>query len=781
MSTFLSTKPWLRGFLFFVFALNACIALAQEGKIKGNVKENVDGETLIGASIVLENGSGAVTDLDGNYEISTSPGEHTLTFKYIGYEELVKKVTVKEGQTTTLNVSLKEAATQLDFVVVSASQYEKNIAEETVSMDILDAKLIENNNATELGEAVDKSVGVQVQEGQISIRGGSSYSYGVGSRTAVMVDNVSFTSADLGEAQLKQVPLESVEQVEVIKGASSVVYGSSALNGVVNVITTWPRSETPKQELTVFQGIYDNPKREELRWWSKGSTPGFSGISYYFGQKKGNLDVVGGANVNYVNNFLELADEFRVRASFKTRYRSKKVEGLSFGVNGSVNRENSERFFIATNLDSGAYLNGSPSSDQYWKWNVDPHLTYINSKGSTHRFRSRWLNVFRIGGATTINANSNSMNAEYQYQKNWNDKFIITAGLPFSFGFSKSNLYPGTRLNYSGAGYTQAEFKTRKVSLVGGVRYEINAVDSLTETTIPVFRAGINYQPFAYTSIRSSLGQAYRLPSIGERFIEAEFSLARIVPNPDLLPEEGWGYEFGIKQGLKISDWMGYLDFSVFWSEYTNFVEYRAGLYPPSTWTDPEIPADSVLNWLGLQAHNVGLARVAGFEGSLISKGSIGPIEVRTLVGYTYTFPGNIEADSTIKEVGPYIKKAFEYLTKRVPDSLSSTLLNYRVRHLVKGDIEFKYKRFMVGYTVYYGSFPEQIDPIFSVAINALDKFVEAHQGGDAVMGLRAGVDVSDKFRVAFLVKNLTNHEYSSRPGRIDPPRNFTLQLKFNL
>ncbi len=766
--------------MFFVFALNACIALAQDGIIKGQVTENIDKETMIGASVMLEDGKGTVTDIDGNYQLSVSPGTHTLTFKYVGYEELKKTVAVKAGETVTLNVTIKEASTQLDFVVVSASQYEKNIAEETVSMDILDSRLIENNNATELGEAVDKSVGVQVQEGQISIRGGSSYSYGVGSRTAVMVDNVSFTSADLGEAQLKQVPIENIEQIEVIKGASSVVYGSSALNGVVNVITSWPKSETPQQELTVFQGVYNNPKRKELRWWSKGSTPGFSGISYSVGQKKGNLDVVGGANVNYVNNYLELADEFRVRASFKTRYRSKKVQGLNFGINGSVNRENSERFFIASDLDSGAYLNGSPSSDQYWKANLDPHLTYINGKGSTHRFRSRWLNVFRIGSETTPNANSNALYAEYQYQKNWNDRFVLTAGLPWSFGFSTSNLYEGTRINYSGAGYTQAEFKTRKLSVVGGVRYEINAVDSLTETTIPVFRTGINYQPAPFTFIRTSWGQAYRLPSIGERFIDAEFSLARIVPNPNLQPEKGWGYEFGIKQGLKISKWMGYLDFSMFWSEYTNFVEYNADVFAPDDW-EGSVPFDSLFAWLGLQANNVGLARVAGFEGSIIGKGDIGPVQFRTLAGYTYTFPVNLEADSSLRDVGNYIKRAAEYINKRVPDSLSSYLLNYRVRHLVKGDIELKYKRFMIGYTIYYGSFPERIDPLFTFAIRNLDKFIEEHQEGDIVMGLRAGVDISDKFRLSFLVKNLTNHEYSSRPGRIDPPRSYTLQLKFNL
>lgn len=778
MRNFYSVKNRLRAFLSFILILNACIAFAQNGTIKGTVTENLDGETLIGVNIFLENSTGTITNGNGKYKLEVPAGDHKLTFKYIGYESVTKKVTVKAGETTTLDVVMGESSTQLDYVVVSASQYQKNISQETVSMDVLDAKLIENNNATELGEAVDKSVGVQVQEGQISIRGGSSYSYGVGSRTAVMVDNLSFASADLGEAQLKQVPLESVEQVEVVKGASSVVYGSSALNGVVNVITGWPSSSEPTHKLSFFQGVYDNPRRDELRWWSKGATPGFSGLNYTYGIKKGQMDVLVGGNVNYVNSFLELTDEFRVRGSFKTRYRSKKVPGLSFGVNGGINKENSERFFIAQDLDSGAYRNGSPSSDKYWKWNVDPHLTYINSKGSTHRLRTRWLNVFRVGGVNTVNANSNQLSGDYQYQKNWNDKFILTTGIPFTYGFSKSNLYPGLRTNYQLATYVQGEYKANRLSLVGGVRYEISSVDTLTETTIPVFRTGINYQVGKYTHLRSSWGQAYRLPSIGERFIEASFSLARIVPNPGLLPEKGWGYEFGIKQGIKISKWQGFFDFSLFWNEYENFVEYRLGLHPPDDWVGA-VPADSISSWLGLKPFNVGVARVAGFEASILGKGDIGPVEFRTLMGYTYTYTGNLEVDTAAQNFGVFLDRTFTYLTKRVPDSISTNLLNYRVRHLIKGDIQFKYKRFMIGYTAYYGSFPEFIDPLFLIAIPKIDKFVEAHQKGDLVMGMRAGYDVSDKIGLNFLIKNLTNKEYSTRPGRMEAPRSFTLQVKF--
>ncbi len=759
---------------FLIFCLLLSVAYAQDGTIKGKVIGDEDKEPLIGVGIQAGDNA-TVTDFDGNYTLTVKPGLQKLRFKYVGYKENVKTVDVKAGQTIVVNIEMKNASTELDYIVVSASQYEKNIAEETVSMEVLDKDLLKNNNVTELGEALDKSVGVQVQDGQVSIRGGSSYSYGVGSRTAVMMDNMSMMSADLGEAQLKFTPLENAEQVEVIKGASSVVYGSSALNGVVNVITSWPTSEVPQAEFSVFQGVYDDPERRETIWWDKDARPGFSGMFFNYQQKVKQFDVVAGANINYVNSYLEENNEFRFRANFKTRYRHPKIKGMNFSLSGNIMKETSGRFFIAQDVDTNILRIGDGSFDRYVRTNIDPQWNYLNEKGSKHTLRFRYLNVYRYGNGDDPDASSNGITGDYQYQKNWKDKFYLTTGFPLNFGFSRSNLYEGTRLNYSGAIYLQGEYKSKRLSLVGGVRYEINAVDTLFETSIPVFRGGINYQLAENTFLRTSLGQAYRLPSIGERFIDAEFSVAKIIPNPTLLPEKGWSYEIGIKQGIKISKWMGYLDVSAFWSEYQDFVEYRLGIYPP-----PDSAPS--LDWLGLKPFNIESARIAGFEASLIGKGSIGPVEFRTLTGYTYTYPGNLTQDSTQQDIGVFLRNAIHGITNRVEgDSSILSLLNYRVRHLIKGDIEFTFKKVSLGYTIYYGSFPEKIEELFFFVIPSLDTYAEKHKKGDTVMGARLAYKITDKLRVSFIIKNLTNHEYALRPGRLDPPRNFTLQLNFKI
>lgn len=767
---------------------------AQVSVFRGKVFDRKTGEPLELATVRIGDTTGTLTKADGSFRIKVNPGTYQVKISYTGYEPFDKKVRIDTGEVKKLKVRMVETGSLMRTVVISSSQYAKNLEEEVVTMEVIDEELMKNINATELGEAVDKSVGVQVQEGQISMRGGSSYSYGVGSRTAVLVDNINFASGDLGEAQLKHAPIENAEQIEVIKGASSVVYGSSALNGVVNVLTKWPERES-KTELSLFTGAWGPPQKKQWAWWEQNTIPNFGGGSFHHSRKIKNVDFIAGGNLNRVDSYLWDGNEFRVRTNFKTRYHDPKKPGLTYGVNGNIMFENSGRFFLAYDLDTAGYLPAESGSDRYLRTNIDPHFKFVTEGGASHRVLMRYMNIFRFGGDSLINANSNLYSLDYQFQQRWNidsNQVILTAGTPLSFGMSVSNLYPGRRITSSGAAYAQGEFKTDRLSLIGGVRYEYNSVDSAVVATIPVFRTGLNYRAGKATFIRSSWGQAYRLPSVGERFITEEFFILKIFPNEELTPERGWGYELGVKQGITINKWKGFLDFNVFWNEYQDFVEYRLGLYPPDGVTP------NLEDHLGLKPLNVEKARVAGFEGSIFGKGKIGDFEIRTLAGYTYNYPGNLETDPEQQNLGVFLGNAVEGIFTRIQDtvdlagalrgdSVTSSLLNFRTRHLVKGDIEVFYKDFSLGFTTYYGSFPERVEALYFLAVPSLGTYVDEHQRGDWVHGLRASwkwrdqEKERDKMKVSLIIKNLTNHTYALRPAKMEGPISATLQLRFFL
>ncbi|MFT5309891.1 MAG: outer membrane receptor protein involved in Fe transport [Bacteroidia bacterium] len=822
--------------LSFAFIIQAT---GQDVVVSGVITDKESNEPLVGASVIMEDKTGVTTDLDGKFGLKLSKGVHTLTFSFIGYKPQKREVDLSSGAPLIINVSLGTKSEVLDIVVVSSSQYQKSIAEETVSMEVVSKELIRSTNATDLGDAIDKTPGVTVTGSSISIRGGSSWSYGVGTRTAVMQDGTSMMSADLGEAQLTQSPVENIEQIEVIKGASSVVYGSSALNGVVNVITSWPKSSTPKTEVSVFQMVYDDPPdiysdqtyeskeltqnpaypnipdstilvdvtvnypTDTLKWWDNGQVRGSSGMNINHTRKIKNVDLIVGANIFNHRSFQNFADEFRAGFNFKTRVHSKKKPGLNYGVNGTLMYEKSGRFFLALNPNEGALRSAVPSDDEYLRSNLDPHLHYISEKGFKHSLESRYMYIMRISRnlPSTPHAKSHQIMANYQFQKLWK-KWSITSGVPLNVGLSSSNLYTGLRTTYSTAIYLQGEFKhnwitkkgkrdtlqlskktwERGITAVAGVRYEIIGIDDFTETSQPVFRSGLNIRAAKGTFIRASVGQSYRLPSVGERYLSADLSgLVQVIPNRQLTSEKGLSVELGLKQAVKVSKWLAYLDFAVFYQQYKDFVEFGFVTRASADSLFTGVPESIAV---GLYPQNVSDALVAGYELGLASQGKIGPVGINALVGYTYNYPVNLDSAKSFG-AEQYVGEFFSRMFKRLNPEESEYLLKLRPRHLIKGDVALSYKKATFGVTLVYGSYPENIPATERLAVDlmsgelgATERYGEAHQKGDLVINLRASYQILKQLKATFIVNNVSNKIYAYRPSAVEPIRNFTVKLR---
>jgi len=808
--------------LLFCFLFVPQVFAQQGATITGSVLDTETKDPLNGATIKIDKLKGGLSDAGGRFKLSVPAGEHELTISFIGYKNDKRTITVKEGENLSLEILMKSSALQI-AQVVTVSQYKKNAAKETVTIEVVGKNQIKNTNSNDLGEVVSKTPGVLVQDGQISIRGGSSYSYGVGTRTAVLSDGLSMMSADLGEGQSKMVPLSNVKQVEVIKGASSVVYGSSALNGVVNVVTEWPTDYDPKAEVEFNFGVYNPPPKNVKKWWGDNTLPSFEIVNLNYQQRIKQLQLVASGNVTHNDGYIEKADESRGQTLIKMRYLHPKIEGLNFGLNASVQYEMSNRVFLTKDIDTNALFYGVGSGDNYTRTTADPFVSYTGKKG--HRINSsfRYMNIFRKGAGTDPDAVSHQIIADNQYQYRWKNMLVLTAGFPFNVGISRSNLYPEIRTNFAASLYGQLEFNYKILSLQGGLRYEISALDTdviigfpykKNNTTksgdknlqigIPIFRAGMNIQAAKATFFRFSWGQGYRIPSVAEKYISNEFvNGLRIVPNDTLKPETGWSLEMGFKQGFKIGDWGAYFDAAFFWQEYKNFIEFQLGTWPNRYGNGTPIFPDSIelgyptLNAafghkiLGLRALNIENARIAGYEIGLSGTGKIGPVGVQILGGYTYTWPGKSDPnapDSLKYTVGSFIKDMFYYNFHKVDLSAQDTskLLYYRIRHLFRADIELTYWKVYVGATLNYGSAPEKIPPLFNQAADllfgdfyAITKYLTKHSKGDFFMDIRAGIKFDEHFRLGFILKNATNHIYSLRPGKLEPLRNFTVQLRY--
>ena len=184
-----------------------------------------------------------------------------MVFEYLGMSTDSVEVNIVANETLTQDFMLHEESTLINTIVVSASKYEKKLSEETVSIEVVGSDLLENNNIVDAEESLRKVPGVSIVDGQANIRGGSGWAYGAGSRVLVLYDDIPLLSADAGDAKWSLVPMENLETVEVIKGAASSIYGSGALNGVVNFRTGYP-SLTPETKLNVWMTAMHSPPKQ---------------------------------------------------------------------------------------------------------------------------------------------------------------------------------------------------------------------------------------------------------------------------------------------------------------------------------------------------------------------------------------------------------------------------------------------------------------------------------------------------------------------------------------
>lgn len=768
----------------------------QNATINVSVSDAKTGETLPGASVFVDGQGIGSTDMDGKIQLSVSAGKHKLTSSYMGYDATSQSLTISEGEVRNISLSLNSSSVDLNTTVVTGSRYEKDLKLETVSMEVMDAEFMKRTNSVDVSEALNKMPGITITDGQASIRGGSGFSYGVGSRVSLLVDGLPLLAADQSNIEWQYLPMENIQQVEVIKGSSSVLYGSGAMNGLINVLTAWP-TDKPSTSISVYSFIYSDPPRIETRWWNPYDMPFGTGLFFNHSRTIGkNFDLVVGGNYHFERSYLENNGDFRGRVNFKTRYRHPKIKGLTFGVNGNFMYERKGQYFLWKNSDLDILRSYASSDSKYYYLQIDPNVHYFDAKGNRHSLRTRYFRKFRFGSGSTIDLQANVALLDYQYQRSFlKNMFTVTVGTTGSYGWVQSNLFVDSLQNdtngvpkkyfniYSAAVFAQLEFSWKRLQMVAGVRYELNGADSFLVTSIPVGRFGLNFRASESTFLRASFGQSYRLPSLAERFVAAElFPGFDIIPNFDLQPESGWSAEIGIKQYFKAGkNWGAYLDFAMFWMEYTNMIQYSIGIF--------QLPGDTTgPGQLGYKPFNVERARVAGFELTLMGKGKIGPVEIIPQIGYTYTYPGNLSESPSQENVGNYLSNMFSTFGQNLSNSAQdSLLLPFRNRHMFRGNLDVTWKGFSVGTTLYYNTFMEKIDPNILYLEVAIPGFITPYvnnrqdRSGDFFMDLRASYLFAKwKTKVSFVIKNVTNLEYAARPGILSPIRSFNLRFDFN-
>ncbi len=754
---FTLTKELVFSLLFFHITFSL---FAQTATIKGTITDVQNQDILIGAT-VRSTAFGAVSDYDGNYELELPAGNHELIISYVGYETQKMNITLADNEVKVLNFELGERSTLLQTATVTSGKYEKPLSELTVSMEVIKPQLAEAINTTSIDEVLQKVPGVEMIDGQANIRGGSGWSYGAGSRVLLLVDDIPALQADAGFPNWDDIPVESLEQLEVVKGAASALYGSSALNGIINARTAYAKAE-PETKIATFATVYLDPKNKELVWYD--SQPYEAGLSVVHKQKIDKLDLVISGYGLHRRGFRENTKSDYGRITFSPRYRIS--DRLTVGFNSNFNRGKSESYFYWKGWGNDALRGDTTSyskSDRF-RFYIDPYATYFDRSGNRHKVMSRYFSIDNNNDGGQSNR-SHLLYGEYQFQRDFKDlNLVVTAGAVGIYTTVSAPLYGDTTFNTSNiAGYFQIDKKMfERLNLSFGMRYERNELDSPNtingdtisqETAVeskPVYRFGLNYQITKATFLRASFGQGYRYPTIAEKFTTTSAGIINVVPNASLNSETGWSAEIGIKQGFRVKDWEGFVDIALFQSEYNDMMEFVFV-------QDPSFG-------FGFQSQNVGNTRIRGVDFSVAAQGDLLGTKTSLLAGYTYIDP------------------KFQEFTfnDSINSSVDYNILKYRNKHSFKIDVETQIKHFSIGLASNYRSHMEAIDAIFEFFIPGLRDHRMDDTNGSITFDARVAYRFFDnRAKVSIIALNLFNELYTLRPALIEAPTNVTLRLDY--
>ncbi|MCB0555260.1 MAG: TonB-dependent receptor [Phaeodactylibacter sp.] len=724
------------------------------GSIVGLVRDAETKEPLPFVNIrIADKQIGAATEVDGTFRIENlSPGRYALVASYIGYgEQVVEAVEVTDGSNTSINIELLPASIIAEEVIVTASLKPQAVKLAPASIGLVTSKQIKEKNLLTFDQAFDEVPGVIVTRSSganvqaLSIRGASEVAGGgIGNRVLLLIDGRPALSPESGGALWNLVPLSSIERIEVVKGAYSSLYGSSAMGGVINVITRKPSFE-PQTRLHLNYGLYNR-------------APASSGYSRFNDFKTLEL-----SHSRKYNNFAYLFD-----AGWKTNDGHREKSGFDlFNFYTKASWQFAKNRYLQLSANANRIFNDTPATwlskrqaysvapyrlDDYQdrrEFNTDLYYYALPNelvKYSTrfyyyHNFSKFTFDDDPGNDSTNVNFGKQLVSeSSIRTQRLGNvtqvdlytqSNHYLIAGTDVKWdkvvGLPDTVLY-GRHQALSLGAYVQDEitFSEQFITTIG-VRFDhYNIPGEVSESNISPKLAMV-YTPKPGLSLRTLLAQAFRDPAMAERYIKFEQGGGlRFRPNPGLRPEK---LILSAELGAKVSLAPGAsLDLAVFYNHYKDLISFQQLSKP--------------LEPLLYEVINLKAAVMQGME--LSYQQHWGNFLTLSL-GYTF-----LDAKDISEE--------------RINDELA-----YKVRHA-----------FSASATAYHGGFILNVNSRYRSRIKEVFIYPGSEPDAAFILNAKLSYKIANRHTCYFAVDNINNAQYEELERYRMPGRSYVAGLEWN-
>ena len=526
------------------------------------------------------------------------------------------------------------AEVQLDAVVVSATRTERAQIDAPIRTEIVDRAEIERTHANTLAQALENVPGLQLRE----IHGKSGYELSLqglnSDQILIMIDGQPISASTGSTVNLSQYLVGDIERIEVIKGAASAQYGSSAMGGVINVITR--RTEAGfKASLDLNTGSYGQ-QNDSGRSMDNGRTTGRAKISGGNQQWRVSAQVEAIDDQGFAQNpekWSRQGDAIR-RDQYGARIDWLPHEDWQFWLDGSRYQETAyQRYQTYAPPNYIPQQKQEDISRDRWAaggiWHFADkgrvQLTGLSEQYDTQSLAS--ANQVATGdrrARQTLQQGSLQLDLPAWYSQLWQVGIDFRKDTLDQVNNGYSELQANGMVERTSTElYAQNDiFIGDQLELVLGLRAQHDSDFGSHAAPKVALKADLLQDDAQRLIGRASWGQGYRVPNLKERHFLFDHSALgyRVIGNPNLQPEESNSYQLGI-------DWLLGEQFSLqgnaFYNRIRNLIQV-------------DIDNASISNGVAsYQYENITAAKTAGME--LSGQWKVLP-ELTFNAAYTYTY-----------------------------------------------------------------------------------------------------------------------------------------------
>ena len=474
---------------------------------------------------------------------------------------------------------------ELREVVVTATRTERNLASLPLPIAIITSEAISKSGVTRLNEILFEQTGLLTIPDFGGVEGiqvqGLDASY-----TLILIDGVPLVGRSAGTLDLSRISVGNIDRIEIVKGASSSLYGSEALAGVINIITKKPKRDLLSGNLSYRYGSFETNDLNSNVVWKKNKFSGsifanyFNTNGYDLNESTPEKTVEPFYNITIQPKFYyDFSDDLKLVVG--TRYYNQKqdykatIDDEKYKGNSNINEWNSqikvthkwnkkfysEYEFYATNYKSDEFLNDSNKqlfeANFYKQWLFRPEVRTTWSFQKSKLTAGIGLNKETLN-RTYFDSNVvfNSQYAFLQYDYNPTDKWNILAGFRYdNHQEYQSQWSPKFAVNYK---------VNQNISLKSSIGYGFKAPD-FRQLYFDFSNSAIGYAVFGYNVAETKLDDLDAQGQILFRYDGIDF-------NSELKPENSINFNLGSYYEKENFKW----ETNFFYNSISNLIDTKA-------------------------------------------------------------------------------------------------------------------------------------------------------------------------------------------------------------